>query len=172
MSDQQGIGMADTPGERIARLEGIQTALAEQVVDGFREVKEEMRSLSSKIDTLADVRTSHEANERAITEVRDSLRTIEGRIDSWFGDIEKDHATTKNKIAWFGGAIAVVVLFGGTFVTGFVYFLNYRFNEQQVAQQTADDEIAKNRAAIETIKDKQHQVELILARDAPNGGQP
>lgn len=172
-------------GERIAKLEGDQRLLESQVkqsVDGVRSaldnVQLEVRGLAHKLDALADLKHTQEGNREAISEMKETLNGMSANIERCFSEIETDNAKwrsdherdnndTKNKLFMWHGIALAVVLVGGSLVGGFVYFLNYRFNEQAEAQKSADQDIRDNRNRIDALKDRQHAIELIQAQQRP-----
>jgi hypothetical protein len=183
----QGATVADQ-GERIARLEGEQNFMRQQLtttVDGLRSsidnVQSEVRNVANKLEQLADLRHTHESNRDAITELKDTLAGVNANIErcfteiesensKWRADHEKDNQDTKNKLLVWHGVAITLVLVGGSVVGGFVWFLNYRFSEQSATQSQQALDIRDNRNRIEALKDKQHALELFQAQQRPQPG--
>lgn len=193
--------MGDELPIRVERLQSQHDLLAAQVkqsVDGvshtLNNVQLEVRSLSNKIDALAELRYSHESNERAVDGVKESLSELNIKLENWFNEFrsdqeekwdryykerdawrsahEADNQKTKDTLTRWSAAGFVVVLVGGAVVSGFVWTLNFRFNNAEQSSGRVEAQAARNRDAGEAMKDKLHQIELYLARGGVNPSQP
>jgi cell shape-determining protein MreC len=160
-------------GERVIKLEtGI-----EGLRDTLKDVQHDVRGLAQKLDTFADLRHTQEGNRETINEMKETLDGMSANIERCFNEIESDSAKkwaehdrdyqeTKQKLQFWHGVLFSVVLVGGSLIGGFVYFLNYRFNEQSDNQRQAETDIRENRDRIDAMKDKQHALELFQARQS------
>jgi DNA repair exonuclease SbcCD ATPase subunit len=186
---------------RMERLEGQHNLLAQQVktsADNVRNtldnVQLEVRALSNKIDTLTDLRHSHDSNNKAVEDLKENIRELDHKIENWFNEISDDqkekwdrhyrdrdkwrqehladNQRTKDTITRWSGVGFSLVLVGGAVVSGFVWSLNFRFNTAQAASERIEAQAARNRDAGEAMKDKLHQIELYLARGGVNPSQP
>lgn len=104
-------------------------------------------------------RAHHEA------ENEDDIREANKRIDN-----------VREKIIWAIGYVAGAGLLSGLVLGGFVYFLNYRFQETKDEVAGAKQTMADDRRRLDDLADKHgdklHEIELYLARGGRVPEQP
>lgn len=183
------------------RLQGAHNLLAQQVkssVDSvsntLNSVQTEVRNIASKLSELAGLQQSHDSNNVAIRDVRDSVSALDTKLEEWFDDSERkreewqrtyeaerdrwrtNHVAENQKtrdalIQWTGVGLAVMVL-GGTVVSGFVWNLNMRFEQQTRDSTRIERALDEERISTAKLREKTHEIELYLARGGVDRAQP
>ena len=159
MTDKAGgIFDAANQAVRMERIEGDQRLLASQVKQSvdtltstLHALQSETRNVSTKLSDLAGLQGAHDFNRSAIDEVKRSVGELNTRLEEWFDDFddrnnrrwevhEADNENDKRELEkeirsvretiirgiGFGSAVSVVA---GIVVGGFLWNLNYRFND-------------------------------------------
>lgn len=183
------------------RLQGAHNLLAQQVkasVEGvsttLHSVQTEVRNIASKLSELAGLQQSHDSNNVAIRDVRDSVSVLNTKLEEWFDDSERkreswqrtyeaerdrwrtshvaeNQQTRDALVRWTGVGLAVMAL-GGTVVSGFVWNLNMRFEQQARDSSRIERMLDEERISTSRLRDKTHEVELYLARGGVDRAQP
>lgn len=182
---------------KMERLEGQHALLAqrvtvamENVTSSLASVQAEMRGFSSKLGELTGLQQSHDSNKESIAKIERSVDDLRTTLDSWFDefgdkqdqrwlrheaenedtkrDLEKEIRGVRETVIRFAAFGAAVSVLGGTIVIGFLWNINYRFND--IASDTADDtnriEAAsvRNRQLIDSFTAELADIKLYLAR--------
>jgi len=102
-TDQLG-GLLDAAQQavRLERMEGQHQLLAQRVSTGMENVTNtlnsmqvEIRGFGQKLTELAELRFSHDSNERAVEDIKRSLSEMNSRLEDWFDDYEE-----RNTVRW------------------------------------------------------------------------
>lgn len=158
----------------------------DNVTNTLAGVSSQVRDVGNKVSELAGLQNAHDSNKLAVERVERTLETLGARFEKWFDDFkienerrwemhEQENASVQRdqekKIQdvrdtvtkWGGFAIAVAVL-GGALVTGFLYNINYRFNDNNDDIDNVAQAALNNRALIDKNADLLHHIQLYLAR--------
>lgn len=130
------------------------------------EVKSSVSALGAKLETWFEDFETAQAHK---------WEKHEQDRDAWRAAHEADNRRTREKIILWTGMGFSFLLLGGAIVSGFLWVMNDRFSQQNAEaartnaamdsdRKRSEMAIAANRDRIEAIKDKQHEVELYLAR--------
>jgi len=84
------------------------------------------------------------------------------------GEIRSVRETVIRALGWGAGAGGLVTVIVG----GFLWSLNYRFDEQAKGISKVDSDSAYNRSLIDKQTEKTHEIELYLARGGVNRDEP
>lgn len=145
----------------------------------------DMRALTKSVSDLAALQHAHDANGRAIEEVKAQVGGINDKLERWFDQIESesrrrwerhdrerdeyrekheaDNQRTKDKLTlWTGVGITVMVI-GGAIISGFLYVLNIKFADVAISQQRIErqQESARNEAAAD--REKINDIRIYIA---------
>ena len=182
---------------RMEKLEGQHNLLALQVktsIDAMtatlNAVQQETRAVSNKLADVMALQHSHDANKEAIENVRESLSLLSAKIEQHFHDFDNrstrkweqhDRENVQTKIDFdkevravrdtvnrFSAIGVSIALLSGIIVSGFLWSINYRFNEQAQAAERIEQATTYNRQLIDEMG-REHgreinEIKLYLAR--------
>jgi hypothetical protein len=143
--------------EAVARLEVKVSEINTRLEDWFSDRERQEAARWSAYERERDeYRLRKEADiENEFRDVLKSVGTIDGRV----GKIE-------NRMSLWTGIALAFTLLASTVVGGFMWVLNGRFETQAAQIRELYERGDANRGRIEVVKDKQHEMELHLARTA------
>lgn len=177
---------------RLERIEGDMRLLTqrvssamENVTNTLGSVQVEVRGVSAKVSELALLQGSHDSNKTSIEKVEKSVSELKASLESWFDDFEqkqdrkwRDHEaenessiremereirSVRESLIRFVGFGSAVGTLASIVVGGFLWNLNYRFND--ISADTTKDSIRiealamSNRQLIEQMG-REHGSEL------------
>lgn len=182
---------------RMERLEGQQALLAQRVASGVENVastlasvQSELRHVAARMGEVASLQKSHDSNKEAIDKMERSVGVLNARLEEWFDDFDnrnnewrREHEahnedtkrdlekeirsvreTVIRGIGW-GSGVAVLA---GLVAAGFIWNLNYRFNDvtgDSLKDTTRIEATAqRNRQLIDEQTEELDDIKLYLAR--------
>lgn len=165
---------------RLERIEGDMRLLTQRVSSGMENVtnalatvQTEVRSCNTNVSELRGLQGAHDANKLAIDKVEKSVGDLRSTLEKWFDEFdakqdqrwarhEADNEDTKRElekeirnvrermIQFVGFGLAIGAL-AGVIVGGFLWNINYRFNDQEEDVERVEVSASRNRQLIDEM---------------------
>lgn len=177
---------------KIERLEGRQellaqrvTAAMENVTNTLAAVQVEMKGFSVRLSELAGLQQAHDTNKGSIEKMERSVQDLRETLDNWledFGDrqdqrwlrheaenentkrdFEKEIRGVRETVIRFAAFGAAMTILGGTVVGGFIWNINYRFNEGKEDVREAKETASMTRELVDGTLREVTDIKLYLA---------
>jgi hypothetical protein len=145
----------------------------------------DMRKLTESVSALATLQHAHDANGRAIEEVKAQVGGINDKLERWFDQIESesrqrwerhdkerdqyrekheaDNQKTKDKLTLWTGIGITVMFIGGVIITGFLYVLNDKFLDVTTSQQRVERQQEASRTEAAADREKINDIRIYIA---------
>lgn len=202
MTDKTGVSFETAHmAVQLKELEGEHKLIAAQLAgsvqaltSGLQALQVESRAIVAKLQDLASLQGLHDTNKEIMQDVKKSVVDMGARLERWIdderkerdewqlrheADNENDHRSLEDrigkvqgKLAQASGAVAVVVLLGGTIVGGFLWSINERFTTAANTMDKIATAVNRNADNIEELDDRVRDIEIYLARGGHNPNDP
>lgn len=165
---------------RLERIEGDMRLLAQRVSSGMENVtnalatvQTEVRSCNTNVSELRGLQGAHDANKLAVDKVEKSVGDLRSTLEKWFDEfdakqdqrwarheadnedtkreLEKEIRNVRERMIQFVGFGSAIGALAGVIVGGFLWNINYRFNDQKEDVERVEVSASRNRQLIDEM---------------------